>query len=165
VTVTETKDNLPAKSDKAGGLSFPDYVQIVAGAKELPSSEVDAFTIMAQIMAASSLEEGLGERTAEPLRDHIGETFILHDFRLNASDASYAGQGSPVYAVLDVTFQATGEKTVLTTGSTGVLAGLGLVLKLGQWDETFTTKQVDTPNGKAIKLIYLATVGTGAEKF
>lgn len=148
----------------AGGIAFADYVQIVAGMKELPDSDVDAGAIMAQIMGASSLEEGLGENRAEGLRNHIGELFIVHDFRLNRSEEQYAG-GGPVYAAIDATLVASGERLVLTTGGANVLAGLGLILKLGTWDETFTTKEVPTPNGKTIKLIYVPTVGEGADKF
>lgn len=139
---------------KAGGLSFLDYVQVVAGAKELPASEVDANDIMMSILGADSLEEGLIDNQAEGLRNHIGEPFQIHDFRLNKSDGQYA-EGGPVYAVIDAVLEQTGERVVLTTGSKNVLGGLGLVLKLNQWGQTFTTKQVDTPNGKAIKLVFV----------
>ncbi len=151
-------------SAKAGGLSYADYVQIIMGMKELPDSDVDANAIMAQILGASSLEEGLGENKAEGLRNHIGESFRLHDFRLNRSDAQYA-EGGPYYLAIDATFESTGERVVLTTGGKNVLGACGLILKLGTWDESFTTKQVDTPNGKTIKLIYLPRTGEGAERF
>jgi hypothetical protein len=162
---TKNASEIEEHSDKAGGLSFVDYVQIVGGMKELPDSEVDANAIMAQIMGSDSLEAGLGENKAEGLRNHIGEAFRVHDFRLNRSDAQYANQGGPVYAAIDATFEATGERVVLTSGGANVLAGLGLILKLGTWDESFTTKQVETPNGKTIKLIYLPRVGEGSERF
>lgn len=162
MTVTDTTatvtDVAPATA-KVGGLSFPDYVQIISGAKELPESEMNALEIVAQIMSASSLQEGLGEKGAQGLRNHIGEHFLINDFHLNRSDDQYAA-GGPVYAAIDATMCETGEKVVLTTGSLNVLAGLGLVLKLNQWGERFTTREVDTKAGKAIRLIYVPPVQT-----
>jgi hypothetical protein len=163
-TEVETKAQEVADySGKVGGLSFVDYVQIVGGMKELPDSDVDSAAIMAQIMGADTLAEGLGENKAEGLRNHIGETFRIHDFRLNKSDDVYSA-GSPVYAAIDATFEATGERVVLTTGGANVLAGLGLIMKLGTWDESFTTTTKKTPNGETIKLIYLPRTG-GPDSF
>src|SRR6202522_1060212 len=101
---TELETTTPAKM---GGLSVPDAAQIIAGAKELPESEVDASMIAAQIIGATSLAEGLGESTAEKLQDHIGEQFVIHDAKLQKSDEAYQGQGAPVFAVIDVTFTQT----------------------------------------------------------
>lgn len=151
-------------SYKAGGISFVDYVQIVAGVKDLPESNVDAGAIMAQIMGSDTLEAGLGDNKAEGLRNHIGETFRIHDFRLNKSEDQYSA-GGPVYAAIDATMEATGERVVLTTGGANVLAGLGLILKLGTWDESFTTITKKTPNGETIKLVYLPRTGEGADRF
>lgn len=164
VVKTEAQVATAPADRKAGGLSFADYVQIVAGTKDLPESDVDVAAIMAQIMGAESLEAGLGERHAEGLRNHIGETFMIHDFRLNRSDDKYAG-GGPVYAAIDATLVKDGERVVLTTGAAKVLAGLGLILKLGQWDEAFTTSTRPTPNGDVIDLIYVPRAGEGDEAF
>jgi hypothetical protein len=142
---------------KFGGLSVTDAAQIIAGAKELPDVEIDAAMIAAQIIGATSLEEGLGEKTAEKLQDHIGEPFIIHDARLQRSDEAYQGQGAPVFAVIDCTFTKTGEHTVMTTGSLNVLAGLVLIAKLEQWGQTFTTVTARTKAGfNAVRLVYIA---------
>jgi hypothetical protein len=161
---TKASTEVTTHSEKAGGLEFLDYVQIVRGMKELPDSEVDVGAIMAQIMGADSLEAGLGENKAEGLRNHIGETFLVHDFRLNKSDDQYAA-GGPVYAAIDATMLGTGERIVLTTGGSSVLAGLGLILKLGTWDQAFTTTTKKTPNGETIKLVYIPRSGEGADAF
>lgn len=154
----------PTTSTKMGGLSFPEYAQIIAGAKELPESDVDAAMVAANIMAAGSLEEGLGNSKAEGLRSHVGEEIIIHDARLNRSDEQYRGQGSAVYAAIECTLAETGERVVLTTGAFSVLGALGLIHKLGRWDESFEVKEVPTPNGKALKLVYLPPVEPFADE-
>jgi hypothetical protein len=153
MTIQET-----ATETKMGGLSVADATQIIAGAKELPDVEIDAAMIAAQIIGATSLEEGLGEKTAESLKDHIGEPFVIHDARLQKSDREMYKDGGPVFAVMDVTFTQTGEHTVMTTGSLNVLAGLVLIHKLDQWGQTFTTTKVRTKGGTdAFRLIYVPT--------
>ena len=149
--------------NKAGGLTFHDYVQIVAGAKELPDSDVDMAAIMAQIMGAESLDAGLGERKAEGLRAHVGEVILVHDFHVNRSDEKF-GAGSPVYAAIDAT-TSDGERLILTTGAGKVLGALGLILKLGQWDEAYRVGTYPTPNGDGLELVYLPRVGEGSEAF
>lgn len=137
-----------------GGISYNEFMQALSGAVEVPEESVDAFTIAASIASADSLD-ALGESNAEGLRDHLGEYFLIHDFRLRTSDEKFKGQGAPVFAAIDATLEKTGERMVLTTGAYKVLGALGLMLRTGKgWDDRFIAKGIDGKRGQIISLVY-----------
>ena len=148
--------NLPAvPSDRAGGLTFAEFIDIAKGQKELP--ERDGDEILAEILSADSLEV-LEKGSVVGLRSFVGQEVVIHGFRLNRSDEQYA-EGGPVYAVLDITSVKDGERLKSTSGSKNVLAALGLMLKLDKWDERYRVEQEETAAGfKVTKLVHIPAV-------
>ena len=91
-------------------------------------SDADAVVgdIITQIMQAQTAEEVLTPPEAQHCRDLENIPLTMHGYKVQRSDYE---EGAPVYAVMDVTRQDTGERVPVTSGAQQIL---GQCLRLAQ---------------------------------
>ena len=83
--------------------------------------------IIAQIMAADTIDEVLGDTSAPSLRELVNVPIRIHDGKFNRSDFE---AGAPWYALLDITRLDNGRRGFYSTGAQSILAQLVRLIQL-----------------------------------
>lgn len=115
---------MPTK-DKPGD----DLEAVIRGdvAPRITDPEEAALAIVERILKAETVEDVLTMAGALGADDVLNRPFLLHGCKWIKS--AYE-QGAPVFAVIDATFEDTGERTVITCGGRNVLAQIVQLDKL-----------------------------------
>lgn len=87
-----------------------------------PATEDVIDSIAGRILAADSFEAENALWDSTGSKDAVGESFIFHSVHIQPSD--YEEGVLPFFLVCKVTHCGTGERTVLTTGSTNICTSL-----------------------------------------
>jgi len=95
--------------------------------------EVASRMILERILNAETFEEAFAPQTLDSWRDMLEIPVRVTDLRFNRS--GFTGQGSPIYAVVDLIRLDTGEAKTVTCGGRNVLAQLLTGLKFGWFGE------------------------------
>lgn len=96
---------------------------------EEAAAETTYRSIIAQVMAAESIEEVLTPPEAISARDLTGVPLVLSGFHVNTSEYDV---GSPYYFSMDVRRADTGEKCVVNSGNQRIMAQLLRIYMMDQ---------------------------------
>jgi hypothetical protein len=106
--------------------------------------EIVSRAILERILAAETFEEAFRPQQLTGWREYLDQPVQVRDFRLNRSGYE---NGSPVYAVVDLTVLETGEAVTVTCGGRNVLMQLVRALQKGWLDRPVRLTAKKTAEG------------------
>lgn len=129
-------------------VSTRDVVEWIRSKKPLPKFDPEdvARAIAWQIITAPSLEDALASGEMMQAQENLYTTLTISGVKWQPSD--FDGQGSPVYAVLDIVDQVTGERRMMTCGGMNVVAAMVKADLAGEFPVRCRFTSVDTRAGQ-----------------
>lgn len=119
--------------------------------------------IIAQVLAADSVDEVLADSAVIGLREMMDEPLTVYGLKFQRSDYE---QGAPYYAVIDVFRGRTQWRGPVTTGAQTILAQLVRIQQLDAWPVTLICTKATTKPTKGgywpLKLSVVPTVSVGS---